>query len=163
MSIVPILHRLPAQLLLPLMAVGALGCALGVEPGKTGEGDFPALQFLPVGSEVYGISLPRYKGAKPIYLIKASKLKVVSRKSVVIEKLAASLYGDGTDVTSIKSEGGKMDFSSNRLQTLGLTSIGDPRFRAQGDGVIYDTERKRGLMLGPVRCIIQAKPKEKTP
>ena len=80
------LTLLASALLLPLHVHGQQQAADAVV-----EDEFPALQFLPVGSVVEDISIPRYENHRVTALLLAKSLEVKSRKVVELGKLEASL------------------------------------------------------------------------
>lgn len=135
--------------LLPLPVMGQL-----VAPDTAASDDFPALQFLPVGSVVEKISIPRYDNHRVSALLLAEKLIVKTRKSVVLEKLSASLYGNDGAQTDVKADSIHYHFSTRTAHTTGEASVQDPRFSATGNGVIFNTSTRKGFLRGPVTTII---------
>lgn len=138
-------------LLLPALPLGAQDPSDAVV-----KGEFPGLQLLPPGSEVKGISLPRYEKHRISTLIRAAKLIVLSRKEVELKDIEVSLYGEDGAVTRIATPGATYDFTTLRAATQGTVKLEDPRFSAEGKGVVYRTELRRGIITGPVRTTLSA-------
>lgn len=138
-----------ALCLLPLPGTGQL-----VTPSTTASDDFPALQFLPVGSVVEGISIPRYENHRVNALLLAEKLIIKTRKSVILEKLSASLYADDGTQTDVRADSIHYHFGTKTAHTTGEATVQDPRFSASGNGVIFNTSTRKGFLRGPVTTII---------
>lgn len=123
----------------------------------TPEAEFPALQFLPVGSVVEGISIPRYENHRVSALLLAEKLIVQDTKTVVLEKLNASLYGDDNDQTDVSTGKVTYSFATKMAHTSGNAEVKDPRFSARGKGVVFSTSTGKGFLHGPVITTVSAK------
>lgn len=137
-----------ALLLLPLQSQGQEAKA------ATDVDEFPALQFLPPGTEVEGISIPRYENHRVSALLLAEKLIVKTRQDVVLEKLNATLYNnDGTE-TNISTGNVHYSFATKIIRTTGDAQVTDPRFSAKGKGVIINTSTKKAFLQGPVTTTI---------
>ncbi len=141
---------LPA-LLLALLAPLA-HAQLGAD--SVGKGEFPALQLLPPGSVVKGISLPRYVGSRVASLFRAAELKVLSRSDVELSGIEAELYSPTGEVTRISAPLVRYSFRSEQAGGNGNTSVTDPRFTARGSGVIFSSTRQCGLLRGPVHTTV---------
>lgn len=120
------------------------------------EDEFPALQFLPAGSVVEGISIPRYENHRVSALLLADRLVVKTRKTVVLENLAASLYGTDKTQTDIHAGNVSYNFATKRGQTTGTAQVTDPRFSASGKGIIFCTKSNKGFLRGPVITTVSA-------
>lgn len=120
-----------------------------------GAGEFPGLQILPPGSEIEDISLPRYEGHRVSAYLKAGKLKVVSRTVIELQKIAATLFGENGERTSITAGCVVYDFRTQKARTTdeGIT-LTDHRFTAKGKQVLFDTGIQRGILLGPVHTTV---------
>lgn len=114
------------------------------------EDEFPALQFLPAGSVVEGISIPRYEDHRVSALLLADKLIVKSRKTVILENLTASLYGTDKTQTDISAGDISYNFATKMGRTTGTAQVTDPRFSAKGQGVVFSTGTNKGFLRGPV-------------
>lgn len=123
----------------------------------TAEDEFPALQFLPEGSVVEGISIPRYENHRVTALLLADKLVVKDRKTVILEALTASLYGEGNNQTDIQAGSVIYNFATKEARTTGNAQVTDPRFSAKGKGVIFSTATSKGFLHGPVVTTVSAK------
>ena len=121
------------------------------------EDEFPALQFLPPGSVIEGISIPRYENHKVSALLISDRLIVKDRKTVLLEKLTASLYGEDKNQTDIQTESVTYNFATKKAHTTGETRLKDPRFTARGKGVIFNTSTSKGFLYGPVITTVSAK------
>lgn len=137
-------------LLLPLQSWGQRQADAVVED------EFPALQFLPVGSVVEGISIPRYENHRVTALLLAGTLEVKNRKTVFLNKLNASLYGDDGNQTDVTAESVTYSFATKTAQTTGEARVQDPRFNARGKGVIFNTATRKGFLHGPVTTTVSA-------
>jgi lipopolysaccharide export system protein LptC len=138
-----------ALLLLPLQSWGQKAAA-----DTTAEDEFPALQFLPPGTEVQGISIPRYENHRVSALLLSDKLTVKSRKTVILDKLNASLYNDDNTETNIKTDSVAYNFATKMARTTGDAEVTDPRFSARGKGVVFNTATRKGFLHGPVKTTI---------
>lgn len=121
----------------------------------SGAGEFPGLQILPPGSVIEDIVLPRYKEHRVSALLKAGKLKVASRSVIELHNVAATMYSDNGDRTTIETGGVIYDFRTKRAHTTDEgVSLNDPRFTAKGKRVVFDSGIQRGILLGPVRTTV---------
>ncbi|MGN0829329.1 MAG: hypothetical protein ACI4PZ_06400 [Akkermansia sp.] len=119
-----------------------------------GVGEFPALQLLPPGSEIEGISLPRYENHRISALLQAERLCIVSRREVELRGIRALVFNaDGTR-TEIDAPVASYDFTTLRASAADSIRVCNPRFEAWGGRIDYDTEKRRGFLLGPVRTTI---------
>lgn len=144
------LTLLAAVLLLPLQSPGQQQADAVVED------EFPALQFLPVGSVVEGISIPRYENHRVTALLVARSLEVKDRKTVFLRGLNASLYGADGNQTDVATESVTYSFASKMARTTGEARVQDPRFSARGKGVIFSTSTSKGFLHGPVTTTVSA-------
>ena len=144
-----------ALTLLPLLLLSLQ--SQGQQPDAVSDHEFPALQFLPVGTVVEGISIPRYEKHKVTALMLAKSLEVKSRMSVELRGLSASLYSNNNEQTDISTGSVTYSFSTKVASTAGDAQVQDPRFRAKGKGVIFSTSSRKGFLHGPVSTSISAK------
>ncbi len=144
-------HALIPLLLLALSA--PLACAqAGAD--TVGEGEFPALQLLPPGSIVKGITLPRYVGPRVASLFRAAELKVLSRSDVELSGIEAELYSETGETTLISAPKVHYSFRSEQASGNGTTTVTDPRFTARGSGVLFSSTLQCGLLRGPVHTTV---------
>lgn len=148
------MRYLPILLSLLLLAPGARGQQAA---DAVGTDEFPALQFLPAGSVVEGISIPRYENHRVTALLLAGKLVVKDRKTVVMHDLEASLYGEGSEETHIQTESVVYSFATKTAQSTGNARVDDPRFTAKGKEVIFNTSTSKGFLQGPVTTTVSTK------
>lgn len=143
---------------LPLALVCCLILPLAAQnpTDAVGKGEFPGLQLLPPGSVVTGITLPRYEKHRVSSLIQADSLKVLNRRVVELKGIDVSLYTGENTVTRLRTTGAVYNFTTLRAATDGAVTVEDPRFTASGQGVVFSTENRRGLLKGPVRTTIAA-------
>ncbi len=137
-------------LLLPLQGWGQQQADAVVED------EFPALQFLPEGSVVEDISIPRYEQHRVTALLLAKYLKVKTRKSVELAQLSASLYADDGTQTDISTGSVTYNFATKVARTTGEARVQDPRFKAEGKGVIFSTSKRKGFLHGPVTTTVSS-------
>lgn len=137
------------SLLLPLL-LSPLACAQFGTGASPQQDEFPALQFLPEGSEVIGITIPRYEKHRATSLLKADKMKVLSRTVVQLSSISAFLYGEGGISTRIFSIRATYDFKTCTATADSHTEVEDPRFSATGKSASYSTKTSRGVLRGPV-------------
>ena len=121
------------------------------------EDEFPALQFLPAGTVVEGISIPRYANHRVSALLLADKLIVKTRKTVILENLTASLYSEDKTQTDITAGDLSYNFATKKGRTTGAAQVTDPRFTAKGNGVVFSTACNKGFLRGPVTTTVSAK------
>lgn len=119
-----------------------------------GKDEFPALQLLPPGSKIMGISLPRYQEHRVTAHIIASLLEVCSRSLVQMSNIRTVLYGEGDETTQVELEKADYDFSTNVMTSNAPAAITNPRFSASGSSVIFNTDTQRGLLRGPVHTTL---------
>ena len=120
------------------------------------DSEFPALQFMPAGTVVEGISIPRYEKHRVSALLTADRLIVKDSKTVVLEKLNASLYGEDKNQTDVHTERVTYSFATKTAQTTGSAEVKDPRFSAKGEGVVFNTSTSKGFLKGPVVTTVSA-------
>ncbi len=135
-------------LFLPLQSWGQ------VQTSATAADEFPALQFLPPGSEIQGISIPRYENHRVTALLLSDKLIVKDRQTVILEKLNAALYGEDNSETDVRTDSVSYSFATKIARTTGDAEVIDPRFTAKGKGVVFNTSTQKGFLAGPVRTTI---------
>lgn len=139
-------------------------CALGlllpvwgqVPTDDVGPGDFPALQLLPPGSIIKGISLPRYDNHRVSALITADEMEVRTRSRIRLALIHASLYAEDGETTTVSSKEALYDFRTREIQSPTATEVRHPRFTAQGTGVQFNTSTGVGLLKGPVHTTLTA-------
>ena len=119
-----------------------------------GKGEFPALQLLPPGSVVKGISLPRYLNHRVVSLFRSSELKILTRSEVQLSDISAEMYAPSGETTRIATPQVHYDFRTEMAEGSGETTVSDPRFSASGKGVIFSATRQCGLLRGPVRTTV---------
>ena len=112
------------------------------------------MQFLPEGTVIEGISIPRYENHRVSALLLADALRVDSRTTVTMEKLTASLYSDDGNQTDISTDSVEYSFATKVACTAGNANVQDPRFSASGKGVIFNTSTRKGFLHGPVKTTI---------
>lgn len=144
------------RLALALVCCSVLPLAAQDPTDAVGKGEFPGLQLLPPGSEIKGITLPRYEQHRVTSLLQAASMKVLTRRTVELKGIDASLYTDANTVTRLRTSGAVYNFTTLRAATDGPVSVEDPRFTAEGSGVVFSTENRRGIVKGPVRTTIAA-------
>lgn len=137
-----------SALLLPLQSWGQ------ARADATAADEFPALQFLPPGTVVEGISIPRYENHRVSALLLSDKLIVKDRQTVILEKLNAALYDTNGGETDIKTDSVTYSFATKQVSTTGDAEVTDPRFTARGKGVIFNTSTGKGFLHGPVRTTV---------
>lgn len=140
-------HRLSLLLPLVLTPLASAQFTTGASPQQD---EFPALQFLPEGSEVTGITIPRYEKHRATSLLKAEKMKVLSRTIVQLTGISAFLYGENGISTHILSQRAAYDFKTSTATADSHTEVQDPRFSATGSSATYSTKTSRGILRGPV-------------
>jgi len=146
------------RLLCPAVALALLGAApvqgrMGAE--TVGRGEFPGLQFLPPGSVLKGVSLPRYEGHRVTALFTAKTVEVKSRSLVTLNTLRVHLYDPNGETTDLDSAEAHYDFARSRVTSPTQTRLVSPRMEAQGVALIFDTKRHIGILKGPVDTAIR--------
>lgn len=140
-----------------LTALLALAPTLWAAPEKAdtvGAGEFPALQLLPEGSEVEGITLPRYDNHRVSGLLQAGKLRIISRREMELEQLHATLYNKDGSSTELTTPLAHYDFTTKRATAPQKVELRNPQFRAEGARLLFDSTTRRGVLMGPVRTSI---------
>ncbi len=124
-----------------------------------GEGEFPALQLLPPGSVVHGISLPRYEDHRVTAMLKADLLEVLSRHEARLENIHSVLYGEDGESTRLNLPGARYNFRTALLSSrTGPVELIHPRYNARASGVIFHSVSHRGVLTGPVHTVIRNSP-----
>lgn len=119
-----------------------------------GKGEFPGLQLLPPGSVVEDITLPRYENHRVTALLQAKRLCILSRREIELQGIKASLFNEDGSSTEIRAEAAQYDFTTKQAASTGAVEVQDPRFSARGTQLHFDTDSKRGILLGPVRTTL---------
>lgn len=119
-----------------------------------GKDEFPALQLLPPGSKVHGISLPRYQDHRVTAHIIADLLEVCTRHIVTMTTIHTMLFGENNETTQVDLEKADYDFRTGVMTSDAPASVTNPRFSAQGKAVIFNTNDQRGLLKGPVQTTL---------
>ncbi len=142
--------------LIPVLALALLAPLAHAQIGAdtVGKGEFPALQLLPPGSIVKGISLPRYVGPRVASLFRAAELKILNRSDVQLSGIEAELYAETGEITHIFAPQVHYSFRTEQARADGETRVDDPRFTARGNGVIFSTTLQCGLLRGPVHTTV---------
>lgn len=115
-----------------------------------GKNEFPALQLLPPGSKVQGISLPRYENHRVTAHIIADLLEVCSRHLVQMHAIRTMLYGENNETTEIRLDKAEYNFATSVMTSNAPASVVNPRFTARGASVIFNTATQQGFLRGPV-------------
>ena len=136
--------------LLPLLLVLAASQLPGQVDRTAGQGEFPGLQLLPAGSEVKGISLPRYREHRVSAHIMADLLKVLTRHVVLMTGIRTVLYGEGGEETTVLMDKAHYDFRTSVMNSDSPGSIHNPRFSARGSAITFNSETRTGVLKGPV-------------
>lgn len=140
-------------LLLPLLMT-AMPLSAQVTDRTAGKDEFPALQLLPPGSKVKGISLPRYQNHRVTAHIIAGLLEICTRHLVQMNSIRTLLYGEDDEATEVNLEKADYDFSTSIMTSDAPVSVMNPRFSASGTSVIFNTATQQGLLRGPVHTTL---------
>ena len=133
----------------------ALPPLMGQAPDRTaGKDEFPALQLLPPGSEVRGISLPRYENHRVSALIMAEVLRVMTRHTVTMEGIRTRLYNPAGETTSLEMKDASYDFRTGIITSDSPVRAQGPQFSAQGSSLIFNNSKQQGLLKGPVHTTL---------
>ncbi len=120
-----------------------------------GKGEFPALQLLPPGSVVRGISLPRYENHCVTALLRADFLEIVSRHEARMEKIHTILYHQNGETTHLRMPGARYNFRTQMLSARrDPVLMQNPRYKVQATGLLFHSATRRGVLTGPVRTLI---------
>ena len=117
--------------------------------------EFPGLQFLPPGSKVKGISLPRYEKHRVSALLMSELMEIVTRSKVSFSTIRANMYAENGETTLVTCAKAAYDFRTKIADSDASTAVDSPRFSASGNGVTFSTENNMGLLKGPVRTTIK--------
>ena len=146
-----------AALAAALLALPLMGRQPAEQVSDTvGRGEFPGLQFLPPGSTVSHITLPRYEKHRLTSLAKIARLCVETRDRISLQGITATLFSPNGYKTTVTAQGGTYNFKTRRAESTGNTAVKDERFSARGGRVVYDSGTRKGVMLGPVRSSVSA-------
>lgn len=140
-----------------ICALAALAPAWGQVPtDSVGQGDFPALQLLPPGSVIKGISLPRYEKHRVSALLTAKEMEVKTRSVVRLQSIRASLYAASGETTTVCCQTAHYDFKSDEVRSDTAVEVRHPLFTALGQSAQFNTTSGVGMLYGPVRTTISA-------
>ena len=146
------MNKLLATLLPALLAPLTLA-PLAASPSNPNDpvasDEFPALQFLPVGSIVRGIVIPRYSEHRAVAKLCADEMLVATRSTVQLKRISATLYGPDKQNTRLDSAEARYSFKTDEVIADGDTSVHDPRFRAQGPPLFTPPGRDAAFCTGP--------------
>lgn len=115
-----------------------------------GKDEFPALQLLPPGSKVHGISLPRYQDHRVTAHIIADLLEICTRQLVKMDAIRTALYGENNEITYVELEAADYNFGTSVMISDRPASVNNPRFSARGAAATFNTATQQGIMKGPV-------------
>lgn len=141
------------RIILPLLLVLAALSPAQVDR-TAGQGEFPALQLLPPGSRIQGISLPRYQEHRVTAHIMADLLEVLSRFEVRMATIHTVLYGEAEDTTHVQMQDATYDFRTSIMASDTPASVTNPRFSAEGSAVSFNSETRCGIIKGPVHTTL---------
>jgi hypothetical protein len=144
---------LPALLLL----LPALYAADEETPAKKKK--MSALSLLPDGSELQGITLPRYdENHRLVGVLKAKAMTLVNDQTIAGETIAIEFYNPD------RSLRGRMDLtkamfnqSKRTLEAMEPITIQSDQINVKGAGLVYDFEQGEGFLLGPATTSIRKK------
>ena len=142
--------------LVPALALVLLAPLAHAQLGAdtVGKGEFPALQLLPPGSVVKGISLPRYLNHRVVSVFRSTELKILTRSEVQLTGIRAQMFSATGETTHIVTPMVHYSFRTEKAVGEGDTSVSDPRFTARGKGVVFSATRQCGLLRGPVHTTV---------
>lgn len=146
--------RLTAMMLLAATLSGVRGA---VAERTSGPGEFPALQLLPPGSIVRGISLPRYERHRVTSLLTADMMEVLSRFEARMENIQTLLYGESGETTRVRMENAHYNFRTQLLTSRNnIVTLSHPRYNVRAHGGILHNGTRRGVLHGPVHTVIRS-------
>jgi hypothetical protein len=142
---------LPALLLL----LPALHAADQVTPAKKKK--MSAVSLLPDGSELQGVTLPRYdENRRLVGVLKAKAMTLVNDQTIAGETIAIEFYNPD------RSLRGRMDLvkalfdqSKGTLEAMEPISLWSDQINVEGAGLVYDFEQGEGFLLGPAKTWIK--------
>ncbi|MEG2971097.1 MAG: hypothetical protein RR808_06430 [Akkermansia sp.] len=130
---------------------GAVDSAIENPPVAKIDKKIPGLELMPPGSKLKNVSLPRYEGLKLTLLVTSTQMTVVSPREIKGERVLAYLYDPNhRNEMQMSMKDASFFFDTKILVSRGETTINDPRFQALSQGVIFDSQQKKGFMRGPV-------------
>ena len=163
--------RFPVSTTLLLLAPGLFaaeeprrsGTPRPLIPGKPLTEDstspIPAISFLPEGSILENVMLPRYdRNRKLTSVLRCEEMTLVSTdiisgKTVSVE----SFHPDRTTKARLDLTFALLDQKKNLLKANEAVTIVSDRLNAEGTGLVYSLDQQRGFLKGPVTTtIIQA-------
>ncbi|NWK55417.1 hypothetical protein HW115_07325 [Verrucomicrobiaceae bacterium N1E253] len=125
---------------------------------------FPTLDILPEGSILQRVRLPRYdKDYNPESLLKADRLTVLDQHRIEGHHVTIELYDkDGTVRAHTEMAQAIYNQQNSTLHASEtITLRGDlekQHYRANGTGLIFHWNQKRGFLLGPASTEFLSKP-----
>lgn len=141
-----------------LVSVIAAGSVRGAVAERTsGPGEFPALQLLPPGSIVRGISLPRYEDHRVTGLLTANLMKVLSRHEARMERILSYMYSVTGETTQVRMATALYDFRTELLISRdNIVTLQHPRYNVRAHGGILRNGTRCGVLMGPVHTVIRS-------
>ncbi len=147
-----------------LSPLGAQNLALEEEEetgGEPAQSSLFAADLLPDGSILKGVLLPRYarQGAnlRISSTVRADELVIVDRKRLITAKnLVIEMSGDeGGPGARIATKAAKFLIAKNLLTSKDPVSIVAEKLTADGAGLVFDVEKSRGFLRGPVKAVTE--------
>ncbi len=141
-----------------LLLIAALSEVRGAVAERTSAPEeFPALQLLPPGSIVRGISLPRYENHRVTSLLTADLMEVLSRYETRMENIQTLLYGESGETTRVRMANAHYNFRTQLLSSRNnIVTLSHPRYNVRAHGGILHNGTRRGVLIGPVHTVIRS-------
>ncbi len=148
----------PARLTALMLSAALLSGVRGAVAERTSAPEeFPALQLLPPGSIVRGISLPRYENHRVTSLLTADMMEVLSRYEARMENIQTLLYGESGDITRVRMANAHYNFRTQLLTSRNnIVTLVHPRYNVRAHGGILHNGTRRGVLTGPVNTVIRS-------
>lgn len=138
-----------------LLLLPALHAADQETPAKKKK--MSAVSLLPDGSELQGVTLPRYDENRRLTgVLKAKAMTLVNEQTIAGETIAIEFYNPD------RSLRGRMDLvkalfdqSKGTLEAMEPISLRSDQINVEGAGLVYDFEQGEGFLLGPAKTWIK--------
>jgi lipopolysaccharide export system protein LptA len=118
----------------------------------------PAVSLLPNGSKLHGVMLPRYDDEQRLSaVLKADVMTLVSDQVIAGDHVTLAFYNtDQSPRARVVMDNAMLDQATGLLEAGGGVKLRGDRIEADGTGLIYQMDKAKGFLAGPVETRIRA-------
>lgn len=132
-------------------------------PEQVKDRESPATKFLPAGSILKKVLIPRYDKANRLTdVLRSEEMTIIDTETFEGRLLKLELFNpDRTLRGRINLETARFDQKKGLLVSKKPVDIVSTDFSAHGTGLIYSQKKSQGFITGPVQTRLFAKPPQK--